>query len=619
MARYTNTPKTSLKGINAELVKVQDAFEDVLDRRGDGANFLDTDLDMNSQRILNLPEPVYSQEPVRLGDVKAFIDDTQTARGAAIAAAEDAQESAEEAAGYVQDASDEADRAEAAADVGASYLRSVQSIEDLKNLEVDESLVGMRIRIKEYHAGTGYGGGEWEVVAGETANGMDIVQSNNNGSIQFLYKGYPSMEAIGGGVDSDGDTNADVIERLWVLIQNLTAAPALKGGVVELGYGYYEFSRPIIQPGKIVVIGKGRGATWVIPSSSFTGDYLWRAGDVGLTAVTTCELKDVALDAESVAGLVAYYSNSINEHSGLNNCLVKSNAQTAVLIDKADAGAPNNFYIKDTEVYVSNSNNTVDCIKLDMGGFQFREIYNVTVIGDKFTSTTAAGRSGRGIAITASGGAVINYHGEACLELLSIGGDGSAFGINCSNITDLGTSDKAWRVADTVVSIESGSANITLNNIDRTSAVNCINDKDSGTVIQDAKVAMYYIGGGGSGSKTVLTTSRNTRQILNQAKIIGNLTVNQLVISSDYTTTVNDGFVEVYGNTDITLHDSALNPTSKISVVNAGGGTVNITTSSGNLFYGSGSLAVSSLVAGVGEVITFTASDFGVGRWYFKR
>ena len=89
MARYINTPKTSLKGINAELVKVQDAFEDVLDRRGDGANFLDTDLDMNSQRILNLPEPVHPQEPVRLGDVKAFIDDTKTARDAAVRAAGD--------------------------------------------------------------------------------------------------------------------------------------------------------------------------------------------------------------------------------------------------------------------------------------------------------------------------------------------------------------------------------------------------------------------------------------------------------------------------------------------------------------------------------------------------
>ena len=89
MARYINTPKTSLKGINAELVKVQDAFEDVLDRRGDGANFLDTDLDMNSQRILNLPEPVHPQEPVRLGDVKAFIDDTKAARDAAVRAAGD--------------------------------------------------------------------------------------------------------------------------------------------------------------------------------------------------------------------------------------------------------------------------------------------------------------------------------------------------------------------------------------------------------------------------------------------------------------------------------------------------------------------------------------------------
>lgn len=53
--RYTNTPKTSLKGLNAELVKVEEAFKDVLDRKDEEANFMDTDLDMNSHRILNLP------------------------------------------------------------------------------------------------------------------------------------------------------------------------------------------------------------------------------------------------------------------------------------------------------------------------------------------------------------------------------------------------------------------------------------------------------------------------------------------------------------------------------------------------------------------------------------
>ena len=98
MARYTSTPVNTLQGINNELAKVELAMKDTLDRKGVTPNFLDTDLDMNSQRILNLPEPVYSQEPVRLGDVKPFIDETKAARDAAVGAAGVAQESAEASA-----------------------------------------------------------------------------------------------------------------------------------------------------------------------------------------------------------------------------------------------------------------------------------------------------------------------------------------------------------------------------------------------------------------------------------------------------------------------------------------------------------------------------------------
>ena len=260
MARYTNTPKTSLKGINAELVKIQDAFEDVLDRKGDGANFLDTDLDMNSQRILNLPEPVYSQEPVRLGDVKPFIDDTKTARDAAVEAAGGAQESEEQAAVSAGQSASSAEQSATSAansaakakdlteitsallisqglsgeygffekgftynesgDVGIdsdgsiwtyngalpfevekdtvpsepvyskynlskNYTRRVKNIDELKALEVDESMVGIRIKTNEYHAGTGYGGGEWEIVTGEAADDIDVIQSEENASIQF--------------------------------------------------------------------------------------------------------------------------------------------------------------------------------------------------------------------------------------------------------------------------------------------------------------------------------------------------------------------------------------------------------------------------------------------------
>ena len=120
--RYTNTPKTSLKGLNAELVKVQDACEDVLDRRGDGANFMDTDLDMNSHRILNLPSPVLDQEPLRKGDAFPFYDQTEAFRDEAVQAAEAAQASASSAEQSAASAANSAAKAKEVPEITSALL-----------------------------------------------------------------------------------------------------------------------------------------------------------------------------------------------------------------------------------------------------------------------------------------------------------------------------------------------------------------------------------------------------------------------------------------------------------------------------------------------------------------
>lgn len=69
MARYTRTPVSTLQGINNELAKVELAMQDTLDLTGSTPNYMDTNLDMNSRRILNLPLPLTDQEPLRRGDI----------------------------------------------------------------------------------------------------------------------------------------------------------------------------------------------------------------------------------------------------------------------------------------------------------------------------------------------------------------------------------------------------------------------------------------------------------------------------------------------------------------------------------------------------------------------
>jgi hypothetical protein len=60
---------TAAATINSNFATVQTAFDNTLSRDGTQPNPMESNIDMNSNRILNLPVPVSLNEPVRLGDI----------------------------------------------------------------------------------------------------------------------------------------------------------------------------------------------------------------------------------------------------------------------------------------------------------------------------------------------------------------------------------------------------------------------------------------------------------------------------------------------------------------------------------------------------------------------
>jgi len=85
MSRYTPNDLTgALAPINPELEKIKLAIDDTLSRKNDTPNSMQGNLDMNSQRILNLPEPVGGTEPLRKKDseIGSLIEYTQRAESA---------------------------------------------------------------------------------------------------------------------------------------------------------------------------------------------------------------------------------------------------------------------------------------------------------------------------------------------------------------------------------------------------------------------------------------------------------------------------------------------------------------------------------------------------------
>jgi hypothetical protein len=79
MAKLTLTDQDSTRGsevlatLNANSALIETALENTLSRDGTSPNEMNASLDMNSNRILNLPAPASSEEPLRQQDLEDFV------------------------------------------------------------------------------------------------------------------------------------------------------------------------------------------------------------------------------------------------------------------------------------------------------------------------------------------------------------------------------------------------------------------------------------------------------------------------------------------------------------------------------------------------------------------
>lgn len=64
---------TAQTAINTNFSTIQTAFDNPLSRDGTSPNQMSSSLDMNSNRVLNLPNPISDEEPLRLVDLNTFI------------------------------------------------------------------------------------------------------------------------------------------------------------------------------------------------------------------------------------------------------------------------------------------------------------------------------------------------------------------------------------------------------------------------------------------------------------------------------------------------------------------------------------------------------------------
>lgn len=116
-----NSDYASKQAVNANYDTIVAGLNNTLSRDGTAPNQMGANLDMNSNRILNLPAPATNTEPLRKGDAQSYVDAATAAVEAAEAASAIAQSSA-------SSASTSASTASTAAQNAVSAYTGVQGI-----------------------------------------------------------------------------------------------------------------------------------------------------------------------------------------------------------------------------------------------------------------------------------------------------------------------------------------------------------------------------------------------------------------------------------------------------------------------------------------------------------
>lgn len=113
LASIQNDP-TAVDKINDNSDKIVVAIENTLSRNGETPNQMESNLDMNGNRILNLPRPMYQNEPARLKDIGnayQYAQDAAQSAAEALVSEQNAKTSENAAKASEENAEDSADAA----------------------------------------------------------------------------------------------------------------------------------------------------------------------------------------------------------------------------------------------------------------------------------------------------------------------------------------------------------------------------------------------------------------------------------------------------------------------------------------------------------------------------
>lgn len=198
----------SVGALNSNNDAIEEALENTLSRDGTAPNYMAADLDMNSQRILNLPDPTTDSEPATKGWVEAQPGSAAADAVAAASSAATATAAAATIAGFEWE---------------SQWLTATAYAVNNLVYEAGNTYICL-VAHTSGTFGTDFGAGKWELFAAKGAAGAgtgDMLGSNNlsdltNFATARATLGVPASADIGVTIQPyDADTlKADTADTL---------------------------------------------------------------------------------------------------------------------------------------------------------------------------------------------------------------------------------------------------------------------------------------------------------------------------------------------------------------------------------------------------------------------
>lgn len=213
----------SLDALNANFDAIETAIENTLSRDGTSPNTMSANLDMNSNRILNLPAPLNASEPARHGDIQIYVDEAEgfanNANASAVAAAASesaAGASAVAAAASASSASTFANNASNSADAAAASELAAETAAD----KIPDPVVADALKVLRVNSG----GTAYELITPSSGGDVNGPASSVDGGF-VLFDGTNGKLIKDSGVTGTTGTGSVVRATSPTLVTPLLGTP----------------------------------------------------------------------------------------------------------------------------------------------------------------------------------------------------------------------------------------------------------------------------------------------------------------------------------------------------------------------------------------------------------